>query len=184
MLVSPPPPECILVIRNNGKVVGVTNIVFYPQFMLHKLVELVHIDIGKNLRATVANRQTFGKTLNNFFKQPHSVFISNTCAQDRKKYAMVNTVKKLFDVALQNIARLNVILRYFSHHLIKCCNSSMRSVPNATGKRGRDESGLKHGIDNGEHGMMKYAVSHRSFVDTPLLWIVNIKSLICSMPIR
>ncbi len=40
------------------KVVGITDIVFFLQLVLHKLVELIEIDIGKKLRCQVPDWQT------------------------------------------------------------------------------------------------------------------------------
>lgn|SRR3989344_2112000 len=40
------------------KIVGITDVVFFLQLMLHELVELIEIDIGKKLRCQVPNWQS------------------------------------------------------------------------------------------------------------------------------
>jgi len=152
--------------------------------MLHKLVEFVHVDVSEDLGSKITNGQALRETSNNFFKQPHGVAVFDSLTQDRQEYSMINAIKELLYITFQHIAGSGVILRYFPHHLIKCHNSPMRSVPNATGKRVWNERRLKDRVQNFKDCMMKNAISHSCFMNMPYLRITNVKSFIGSMPIR
>lgn len=53
----------------------------------------------------------------------------------------------------------------------------------STRKRMGYKSRLKDRVENIKNSMMQYAIMHDSFVDEPLLGVLNIKSLIAFMPI-
>ena len=48
--------QLLLVVRENHKVISVADIVFGFDLMLHKLVELVHIDVDQQLARKIAER--------------------------------------------------------------------------------------------------------------------------------
>ena len=49
--------KIFLFAMNYDKIVGIAHILFYFQYMFHKLIKFVHIDICKQLGGQIANRQ-------------------------------------------------------------------------------------------------------------------------------
>ena len=45
------------IFRKKHEVVGVSNVIFYLEFMLHKLIKLVHVYIAEKLGSKIAKRQ-------------------------------------------------------------------------------------------------------------------------------
>src|SRR3989344_4280679 len=46
-------------LRENDKIVGVTNVVFRFELVLHELIEFVHVDVDEQLGREIAERQSF-----------------------------------------------------------------------------------------------------------------------------
>ncbi len=42
--------------RDNNEVIGIPSIMLYMKRMFHKLIELIHIDVRKQLACQIANR--------------------------------------------------------------------------------------------------------------------------------
>ena len=73
----------------NNKIVAISDVMFFFQFVLDKLVKFVHIDIYKKLARKVAKWKSDAfshrlKTFNNIFKKFNYVFVFNMFAQDVK----------------------------------------------------------------------------------------------------
>ncbi|KKS34321.1 MAG: hypothetical protein UU95_C0014G0001, partial [Parcubacteria group bacterium GW2011_GWC2_42_12] len=101
------------------EIISIADIIFNPKRMFHKLIKLIHINIGKKLGCKVANGNTFphariyslslslsdwrGRvTPNNGLREPHRVFILYPFPENFKENFVVHAIKKFFDIALKN----------------------------------------------------------------------------------
>lgn len=168
----------------NKKVVGVSGIVFNPQILFHKLIELIHIRVGEKLRSEITNGKPFlGKeigiptreTSNYFFQKPQSIWVLNLLSQDLEKDSVINGVKKLFNVAFQNITRASVISGHFSDYPFCCKDTLVIAFTNSTREGVRDKGGFKNWIENVVDSVVEDPISDGRFVNMSFLRIINIK---------
>ncbi len=86
---------------------------FHFQAMFYKLVKLVQVDIGKQLRGEIAYRQTLlvspppqrvcGKAVDNLVTQIQCLNILDSFGDDRFQSFMVDRTKELLDIAFQGV---------------------------------------------------------------------------------
>ena len=168
---------------------------FYFQHMLNKLVKLVHIDIGKNLRSQIAERYPFikkrecftlsrkradirGITSHNFFYQSHQVNIFNFYSKNREKSYVVNRIKEFPHIAFQCIAWMRIVFAHHSNHVRYFFHSFMCSFTDSAGIGVVDECWLKYVIQNIEHCMVKHPISDCRLMNMPEFRIMNPKSFV------
>lgn len=180
----------ILIVRNNHKIVGVADIVFYFQLTLHKLIKLIHVDIGKQLRCQITNRESFPckqirrlscKALNYFLHKPQRVRIFNFPSQEFNQNSVIDAIKKLSYITFKRVRGPNVVSRYFPKHFIQDLNTLMSSFSNTAGKGVGYKSWFKNRIENFKDCVVQYSISNRSLVDVSKLWVVNVKITIRPM---
>ncbi len=168
----------------DDKIVGVSGIMLDLQLIFHKLIKLVHINIGEKLRGEVANRKSFlveqvgittRKTAYNFFRQPQSIQVLNFLSQNFRKNEVVYGIKKLFHIAFQNIAGLSVVSRHLSYYLLCREHSFMIAFTDPTRKGMGYESGFKNGIEDVVNSVVQNSVSYYRFVDMSFLRVVDVK---------
>ena len=46
--------QIFLIFRKNDKVISITNVVLYPQFLLHIYVKLMHVYVHQKLRGQIS----------------------------------------------------------------------------------------------------------------------------------
>lgn len=176
--------------RYDHEVVGVARVMFDFQLLLSELVEFVHVDVGKQLRSKVANRQTkmFEKRLlssreapNYQLYKPHSLRICNSLFENGQQNLMINKIKKLPHIAFKSIARNRIVSAFFPKHGLGGQYALVRAFADATGKRVGNKSLLKNRIQYPEHRMVQNTVSYCGFVNVANLRITNIEACIRSM---
>lgn len=111
--------EILPVTGENREVVGVPEIILDLQFVLHELVEFVHVNVHEELRGEVAERQSRArsgrrKTADHLAEKPPSFPIRYIAPQDFRQHAMVDARKKFSDVAFQDPHRFRVIRAFLS----------------------------------------------------------------------
>ncbi len=182
----------IFVIRCNNKIISVANIIFNFQFFFHKLIKLIHVDIGEQLRCQITNRKPSsgkqigklsGKTLDYFLHKPQSPKVFHLSLQKLDQDSVVNTIKKLSDITFKCIRCLSVILRDLTKHYVQNMNAFMSSFSDAAGKRMGYKSWFKNWIEYLKNCMMQHSVSNRRFMNMSEFRIINIEVAIRSMPI-
>ena len=94
---------------------------------------------------------------------------------------MIYTIKKLFNIALQNITRLRIILRGFSNKTIESIHSRVSTVTNATGVRIGNKRWLKNRVQYVENSVMQHSVSDNGFMNMATLRVVDKERGMCSM---
>lgn len=180
----------ILVLGHNDKIIRIADIVFDFQFSFHKLIKLIHIDIGKKLRSQIANRKPLSskkiggftnKAFDYFFRKPQNISIFDFPPQQLNQNSVINAIKKLPNIALERIRCSAMILGNFSKHCIQDLNTLMGSFSNTTGKGMGYKSRLKNWVKDFKNCMMQYSIQNRCFVNMPKLRVVNVKITIRSM---
>jgi len=91
------------------EIIDIAQIVFYPQLMLHEIIKLREIDIGKELAGEVAKRHPLARNFRLVvFKygadEPHKIFIVYPPAQDGNENSLVNIFKIMPDIGFQRKA--------------------------------------------------------------------------------
>ena len=97
---------------------------------------------------------------------------------------MINTIKKLLNIAFQSKTRFCVVFTNLARHIFKSKYSFMISFSDSTRKRCWDKSRFKYHIQDTKHGVMNNAISHSRFMDMSHFWVANIKACIRTMFIR
>ena len=99
--------------RDDHEVIRVPDEVFDPECMFDELIELVEVDIGKELRSKIADRDSLppeefgilGKgTPDDFTEQRNGFLILYPSSDDMEEYVMIDGSKELMDVAFENKA--------------------------------------------------------------------------------
>ena len=176
--------------RHKYKIVGVADIVFCFQLMFYKLVELVHVHVGKKLRGQIADgyaarMEQVGiptrKAADDLPHKPHDLWILTASRQYFQQYFMVDTVKKLSHVALQCIAGARAIEADRAEHLRQPLYAFVAAFADAARKGVGYESWLKNRIEHFKDSVMQHSVAHYCFVDVPQLGIGDIKAGVLAM---
>ena len=91
---------------------------------------------------------------------------------------MVDGIKILPHIALENPARPRVVVAFRPQHLRKRMGAFVVAFANTAGERGRDKGRLKNRIEYSKNGMVQNAVPHRRLVDVTQFWITDIKAAV------
>ncbi len=95
---------------------------FYSKSLLHKLIEFIHINVGKKLRREIPERDAFSgspmKALNDIGEQTKKSFVFNAISQNLHQLRMIDAGKELSYITLQNPTGPRVISAHLScNHL-------------------------------------------------------------------
>ena len=91
---------------------------------------------------------------------------------------MINTRKKLFDVALEHPCGASMVFTDLIDKLAEAIDGLVCPLPNLTRKRIVDEIGYKERIENPVDRMMQETIAHRGFVNVAEFGIVDFEMLI------
>lgn len=180
----------ILAFRNSNKIICVANIISYFQFLFHKLIEFIHVDIGKKLRGQITDwksssskkiRGLTSKASNYLFHKPQGISVFYLSPQKLDQNGVVNTVKKLSHVAFKGICCAGVVSRDTPKYSIQYINPFVSSFSNTARERMGYKGRLKNWVKNFKNRMVQHTVSDRGFVYVAKFGIVNIKTTICSV---
>jgi hypothetical protein len=159
--------------------------------MFGKLIQFVHVNIGKHLGCQIADRGTLDagflvgvgcKTFNNDFHQIQNVPILNSAADYIQQNLVVDSREKLPDVALERKAfsfGLENLSRLYAKLFYSLMGSLLLSARIRIGYKGR----FKNRIEDTEHRVVDDPVPDGGFVYMPQFRIANIKIDILAMPI-
>lgn len=172
--------EVFPVSRDNREVIGITEIVFHVQTMLHKLIKFIQVHVREELGSQVPDRYPLSVAVapHDGFYEPERVLIRDALFNYRKKNLMIHGVKEFPNIALEDITGFGSVSRNSSYRFLEGSHSPVGPVAHTAGKGSRDECLLKDRVQYGEHSMMDNAVSDGGFVDMALFRIVDIKTLI------
>jgi len=160
------------------------------QFVLHKLIQLVHVYVRKELRGQVADGYASRmeqialagrKAAYDFSQEPHDLLVFDSLPQYLQENLVVDTVKEFSHVALQRIAGTCAVSTYRAEHLRQSLDAFVRTLADATGKGIGNKTGLKRRIELLKDGMVQYPVTHSRLVDVAQLGVGNIESGVKAM---
>jgi len=185
--------QVISVFRYHDEVVSVSGIVFYAQFLFHKLIKLVHVYIGKKLGCEVPNWYSFpreevrlatNESFNDFFKKPQCVGICNLYLKHCSQNSVVNSVKKLFDIAFKCVAMSRVVGAFLTEHFRNAVYTLMCSFSYSAREGCWNESRLENPIQDFKNSVMKNTIANGRFVNITKLRIADTEANIVAMSIR
>lgn len=94
---------------------------------------------------------------------------------------MIYIIEKLFYITLQGEARISIILRHSSKRFLKGPNTPVSTVSYSAGKGSRNKGRLKNRINYRKDSVMEQPIPNHSFVNMPLLGILNIEAFVGTM---
>ena len=169
---------------NDHEIIRIPGITFHPQSLFDELIELVHVNIGKELGGKIADRQALAveqgrpsgrKASDDSFRQPHGIRVGYFPAEHRQKHLMIDRVKKFLHVALERKAWSRKISAFFPDHLLERQNAFMVSFAYAARKRIRDKRRVKDRIQDAEHCVVQNPVADGGFMDMTNFRIPDVK---------
>jgi hypothetical protein len=150
-------------IGDDHEVICVSNIVLDPECVFDELIELIEIDIGKELRSKITDRDSLPAeeagvigegTPDDFTEQGNSLLILHSSTDYVEEYVMIYGSEEPVDVAFEDKAGACSVPTHTSQHRIECVYRFMRSFAFLTGERMSNECWLKNRIENGENCMV------------------------------
>jgi len=186
-------PQVGLITGNDHKVVSVASVAFDSQLVLHELVKLIHINIGKQLRRQIPNRYAFaleqirttsGEAFHDLPHQPHKVLVVNPSFENTQQNVVINRIEESSHIALQDKAGARIVIAHSSQHICKCPYALMGAFANTARKRCRDKGRLENRIENAKNRVMQKAITDRRFVNLPQFRVGYAKPHIFIVSIR
>ena len=186
-------PQVGLITGNDHKVVSVASVAFDSQLVLHELVKLIHINIGKQLRRQIPNRYAFaleqirttsGEAFHDLPHQPHKILVVYPSSENTQQNVVINRIEELSYVALQDKAGTRIVTAHRPQYIFQRLDTLMRSLANTTRKRCRNERRLEDRIQNAKNRVMQNAITDRRFVNLPQFRVGYAKPHIFIMSIR
>ena len=125
--------EVRFVRRKDGKVVGITEIIFRLESMFHKLVEFVHVNVYQKLGGQIAERKsdtgdTRIKTPDDYRYEIEDILIGNIFCGYIQENRVIDVCEKLSDVAFEHPYRPDVVLRNPADEFSESAESAIRFV--------------------------------------------------------
>lgn len=190
----PPLPKLFFIPAEQEKIIHIPDITLTPEFMFHKMIQRIQIDIRPELTRQIADRQpsprfphrkkigspnsarSIRMAGKNPLHQREQTLITNHLGEKLRKNTVVDMGKIFADIALQGIREGSGKLRSAAH-------SGVSALAGAAGKTVFDKPILKDWLNHTDNGVMHHAVTEVSRRYRPLLRFVNLKIVIASVPI-
>ena len=162
------------------------------QFVLHKLIQLVHVYVRKELRGQVADGYASRmeqialagrKAAYDFSQEPHDLLVFDSLPQYLQENLVVDTVKEFSHVALQRIAGTCAVSTYRAEHLRQSLDAFVRTLADAARKGIGDKGLLKNLIENSENRMVQNPIAHHGLVNVAHFRIANVETRIRSVDV-
>jgi hypothetical protein len=175
------------------KIIGVPEVMPFFEAVLHKLVELIEINVGKELRCQITDGKASrfilacgefrAEAFYHVSKQPSRVFVVNLLKENLEHDAMVDTRKKLPHIAFKNPERPLEIVAFTASIRDELIDAFMGALANSAGVRIVNEGWLEHGREVVHDGVMEHAVAHGRFVNMAQFGVLNEKRSIRPVPV-
>jgi hypothetical protein len=175
--------QILLILMKNYEVICVSQIIFCFKSMFGKLIQFVHVNIGKHLGCQIADRGALdagfligigSETIDNDSHQIQNILILNSVADYIQQNLVVDGWEKLPDVALERKAlpfRLKNLACVYAQLFYSLVSSFLFSARIRIGYKGR----FKNRVKDTENRVVDDPVSDGGFMDMPQLRITNIK---------
>ena len=182
--------QIFFIARHDHKVVSVARVMFDLHLVLNELVEFVHVDVGKQLRSEIADRQAMAikerrlasrEASNNLLHKPHSVRINDPLLENCQQNLVVNRIKEFPHVAFEHKARPRIVPTLLADHALRGQHAFVCAFAHAAGKRGGNKVLLKERVQNPENSMVQNPVAHLRFVNVANFRIPDIEASIRSV---
>ena len=177
---------------HHHEVIRIADIKLDLERVLDELIELVEVDIRKELRGEVADGDALlskesrclrSETLNDLPQEYECLLILQAFPEDAEEDGVIDGREELFNVALEHEAGPRRVSTHTPEHLIQGIDRPVRPLTFATGERMSNERRLEDGIEHGEDGMVQDTILHGRFVDASLLGIADGEGAIRLMPV-
>lgn len=157
--------------RKKHKVICVADVVFDFQFVLNKLVELVHIDVYQQLACEITEWQpitrgrTSWKATDDFSQEPEDILVGYISFKDEKQNLVVDGCEEFADVAFEYPSCAGVVFGYLIGKAPELVHRPVCSLTYPTGIRVGSEYSVEERVELPIYSMVEQAVAHACFVD-------------------
>ncbi|KKS56340.1 MAG: hypothetical protein UV20_C0015G0001 [Candidatus Magasanikbacteria bacterium GW2011_GWA2_42_32] len=173
--------EQLFALMNEHEIVGIPYVSDDFQFVLNKLIQFIQINICEQLRGQVAQRQARRIAVNYILQQSHELIIVHPFSQNIQKNRMVDRIKKLSHIQLQNPQNARIVARQFEPKFVEALNCCVSAFI-FSGRPGiKNKELIPYWLNYPVDGVMEQPVTNRNFVNMTTLWIVDVKRKISAM---
>jgi len=190
----PPLPKLFFIPAEQEKIIHIPDITLAPEFMFHKMIQRIQIDIRPELARQIADRQpsprvphrkqihapnsarSIGMAGKNPLHQHKQALITNHLGEKLRENCVVDMGKIFADIALQGI-------REGSGELRRAAHSSVGALAGAAGETVFNEPGLEKWLHHPHHGMMHHAVAKLRRCHQSFFRLINPEIVITAMPV-
>lgn len=175
------------------KIIGISEIMPFFEAMLHKLVEFIEINIGKELRCQIADRKASrlifvrrefrAEASYHVSKQRSRVLVIDFLEKNFKQNAMIDTCEEFPHIAFEHPKWPLKIVAFAACVRDELFHSLVSALTNTARIRVVNESRLEHGSQVLHDGVMEHAITHSCFVNVAQLGILDEKRCIRPVPI-
>ena len=180
--------QILFVLSDYGEIICVADIAFYLQSMLHKLIKLVHVNIGEKLGGQIPYGNASPRRAliapHNGFQKPQRIIISDAFFDYGKENFVIHAVKKLFNVTFQGKTAIRIVLARIHNHLLENVHPLMGAKSHPAGKRGWNEGRLEDRVHDRKDRVVKNSIQNRCLVNMSLFRVMNPKSAIRTVSVR
>jgi len=176
------------ILRENSKIIGIAQVAFQPQGLLHKLIEFIQVYVYEKLRSKISERQAYvwcgrGKTFYNFSEEGYYIAIWNGAFQNIKKCAMVNAREELADIAFQDPDSFCVVAARLARETSEAIQRFIRSFSHSAGIGVGDECLVEKWVEFPVKCVVQQAVTDNGLVNVAGLRIAYIERSVRPMVI-
>lgn len=166
---------------DKNKIISVSNIADYFQFMFNELIQLVQIYVRKQLRSQIAQGQAGRKALDYISKKCHKPLVRCSFLKNIQENVVINRVEKLSDIEFQDPECPGMISRQLKPEVLQSFDRSMSAFVFSRRPRIKNKDFIPFRLNDPVDGMMEQPVANRCLMNMAAFRIANIKRDIATM---
>lgn len=166
---------------NEYEIVGIPYVPDDFQFVLNKLIQFIQINICEQLGGQVAQRQARRIAVNYILQQSHELVVIRPFSENLQKNCMIDRIKKLPHIQLQNPQNAGIIAGQFKSKPMKPLYGYVSALIFSGRPRIKNKELIPYWLNYPVDGVVEQPVTNRSFVDMTTLRIVDIKRKVSAM---
>ena len=168
-------PEVIFIIRKTHRIIHVADVMLHAQVVLHKMIQLVKVDIRKKLACQRSDREPYSiepGAGNNGLRERQYVTIADSPPQYPHEDFMVYRGEALGNIRLQHMSWSRTSPKVAKHALL----SGKIPLSFSAREGAIKKPSLEQRFNHADQRVMYYPVSEGRRVDHPLFWLKHLKT--------
>jgi len=160
-------PTGIPIVGQDEKVVHVAHVPFHFERALDELVEVVQVEVGKELGGEVPDGNTRLEAHHQRLQERHEARVGNQTREFRREVLTVHRGKILCDVEPQSV-------RFTTHPAHGCFQGMTRAFTCTTGVSVVYEMAFQNGLENFSNGLVNHAIAKRGLMDNAAFGVADL----------